>query len=119
MSRSLCCCHRAGRMGVNNIRRLVRCWPRRTHGADVSTRRHVHSACPRPPDPLRQAANPDAEPAYAATLPGFINETLISDSVLHEFDAVWFLTDEEITSVQVRLGMPSRAAPPGLNDPQQ
>ena len=53
------------------------------------------------------------------TPPGFTNEMLINDSVVHEFDAVRFLTGEEITSVQVRLGKASRNAPAGQHDPQQ
>ncbi len=52
------------------------------------------------------------------TPPGFTNEMLINDSVVHEFDAIRFLTGEEITSVQVRLGRPSRHAPAGQHDPQ-
>jgi myo-inositol 2-dehydrogenase/D-chiro-inositol 1-dehydrogenase len=49
---------------------------------------------------------------------GFTNEMLINDSVVHEFDVVRFLTGEEITSVQVRLGKPTRNAPNGQHDPQ-
>ncbi|MEE1622231.1 Gfo/Idh/MocA family protein [Zafaria sp. Z1313] len=58
-----------------------------------------------------QHRNPD-------TPPGFTNEMLINDSVVHEFDAVRFFTGEEITSVQVRLGKPTRHAPEGQHDPQ-
>lgn len=58
-----------------------------------------------------QHRNPD-------TPPGFTNEMLINDSVVHEFDAVRFFTGEEITTVQVRLGKASRNAPTGQHDPQ-
>lgn len=50
--------------------------------------------------------------------PGFTNQMIINDSVVHEFDAVRFLTDEEIVSVQVRTGRSSSLAAEGLNDPQ-
>ena len=49
---------------------------------------------------------------------GFTNEMLINDSVVHEFDVIRYLTDEEITSVQVRLGKASSKAPSGQHDPQ-
>ncbi|MCW2131539.1 Gfo/Idh/MocA family protein [Arthrobacter sp. VKM Ac-2550] len=52
------------------------------------------------------------------TPPGFTNEMLINDSVVHEFDAVRFFTGEEITSVQVRMGKRTRNAPEGQHDPQ-
>ncbi|NMR30469.1 Gfo/Idh/MocA family protein [Crystallibacter degradans] len=52
------------------------------------------------------------------TPPGFTNEMLINDSVVHEFDAVRFFTGEEITSVQVRMGKKTRNAPEGQHDPQ-
>ncbi len=52
------------------------------------------------------------------TPPGFTNTMLITDSVVHEFDAIRYLTDEEIKTVQVRLGRPSRRAPAGQHDPQ-
>ena len=52
------------------------------------------------------------------TPPGFTNEMLINDSVVHEFDAIRYLTGEEITSVQVRLGRASQHAPAGMHDPQ-
>ena len=54
----------------------------------------------------------------ATTPPGFTNEMLIHDSVVHEFDAVRFFTGEEITSVQVRMGKRTRNAPEGQYDPQ-
>ncbi|MGI4984177.1 MAG: Gfo/Idh/MocA family protein [Janthinobacterium lividum] len=50
---------------------------------------------------------------------GFTNDMLIHDSVVHEFDALRFLAGEEIRSVQVRLGRPTRLAPAGQHDPQQ
>ncbi|MEH0111126.1 Gfo/Idh/MocA family oxidoreductase [Tersicoccus sp. MR15.9] len=52
------------------------------------------------------------------TPPGFTNEMLINDSVVHEFDVVRYLTGEEITSVAVRLGKASAKAPSGQHDPQ-
>ncbi|MBO0895221.1 Gfo/Idh/MocA family protein [Arthrobacter sunyaminii] len=54
-----------------------------------------------------------------ATPPGFSNEMLINDSVVHEFDAVRFFSAEEITSVRVRTGKTTRNAPAGMSDPQQ
>lgn len=53
-----------------------------------------------------------------STPEGFTNEMLINDSVVHEFDAIRYFTGEEITSVQVRLGKPTRSAPRGQHDPQ-
>lgn len=53
-----------------------------------------------------------------STPEGFTNEMLINDSVVHEFDAIRYFTGEEITSVQVRLGKPTRSAPNGQHDPQ-
>ncbi|MGB9278208.1 MAG: Gfo/Idh/MocA family oxidoreductase [Terrimicrobiaceae bacterium] len=53
------------------------------------------------------------------TPPGFTNEMLINDSVVHEFDVIRYLTGEEIKSVQVRLGRATRHAPSGQHDPQQ
>ena len=47
----------------------------------------------------------------------FNSEFMIRDSVVHEVDAVRFLLDEEITSVQVIRGVPSGAAPEGTSDP--
>ena len=52
------------------------------------------------------------------TPPGFTNEMLINDSVVHEFDVIRFLSGEEINSVQVRLGRASRHAPSDQHDPQ-
>ncbi|WP_336852390.1 Gfo/Idh/MocA family oxidoreductase [Sinomonas albida] len=52
------------------------------------------------------------------TPPGFTNEMLIHDSVVHEFDVIRYLTGEEITSVQVRLGKATSKAPNGQHDPQ-
>jgi myo-inositol 2-dehydrogenase / D-chiro-inositol 1-dehydrogenase len=53
-----------------------------------------------------------------AAPPEFTNEMLINDSVVHEFDAIRYLTGEEIDTVQVRLGRPSRHALSGQHDPQ-
>jgi myo-inositol 2-dehydrogenase / D-chiro-inositol 1-dehydrogenase len=50
---------------------------------------------------------------------GFTNEMLITDSVVHEFDAIRYLTGDEISSVQVRLGRATRHAYSGQHDPQQ
>jgi myo-inositol 2-dehydrogenase / D-chiro-inositol 1-dehydrogenase len=50
--------------------------------------------------------------------PGFTNEMLINDSVVHEFDVIRYLTGEEIKNVQVRLGRATRQAPSGQHDPQ-
>jgi myo-inositol 2-dehydrogenase / D-chiro-inositol 1-dehydrogenase len=48
----------------------------------------------------------------------FTNEMLINDAVVHEFDAIRYLTGEEIKNVQVRLGRASRHAHSGQHDPQ-
>jgi myo-inositol 2-dehydrogenase / D-chiro-inositol 1-dehydrogenase len=50
--------------------------------------------------------------------PGFNNEMLINDSVVHEFDVIRYLTGEEIKNVQVRFGRATRQAPSGWHDPQ-
>ncbi len=42
--------------------------------------------------------------------PGFTATMLITDSVVHEFDAIRYLTGEEIKTVQVRVGRTSRHA---------
>ena len=52
------------------------------------------------------------------TPPGFTNEMLINDSVVHEFDVIRYLTGEEIRNVQVRLGRATRHATSGEHDPQ-
>jgi myo-inositol 2-dehydrogenase/D-chiro-inositol 1-dehydrogenase len=52
------------------------------------------------------------------TPPEFTNEMLINDSVVHEFDAIRYLTGEEIKSVHVRLGRATRHARTGQHDPQ-
>jgi myo-inositol 2-dehydrogenase/D-chiro-inositol 1-dehydrogenase len=52
------------------------------------------------------------------TPPGFTNEMIINDTVVHEFDAVRYFTGEEVTSVQVRIGRSTRNAPEGQRDPQ-
>jgi len=51
--------------------------------------------------------------------PEFTTEMLISDSVAHEFDVIRYLTGEEIKSVQVRLGRPTRYVSASQRDPQQ
>jgi myo-inositol 2-dehydrogenase / D-chiro-inositol 1-dehydrogenase len=53
-----------------------------------------------------------------ASSPTFTSAMLINDSVVHEFDAIRYLTGEEITSVQVRLGRASSNAHAGQHDPQ-
>jgi myo-inositol 2-dehydrogenase / D-chiro-inositol 1-dehydrogenase len=55
----------------------------------------------------------------ATTPSSFTSQMLVNDSVVHEFDGIRFLTGEEIASVQVRLGRPTRHAHPGQHDPQQ
>ena len=52
------------------------------------------------------------------TPPGFTNEMLINDSVVHEFDVIRYLTGQEIKNVQVRLGRATGHAPSGQHDPQ-
>jgi myo-inositol 2-dehydrogenase / D-chiro-inositol 1-dehydrogenase len=47
----------------------------------------------------------------------FDSELMMRDSVVHEVDAVRFLLDEEITSVQVICGVSTGAAPSGTSDP--
>ncbi|HKH55594.1 MAG TPA: Gfo/Idh/MocA family oxidoreductase [Propionibacteriaceae bacterium] len=47
----------------------------------------------------------------------FTGEFMIRDSVVHEVDAVRFLLDEDLTSVQVIKGAATSAAPKGINDP--
>ena len=47
----------------------------------------------------------------------FTSEFMIRDSVVHEVDAVRFLLDEEITSVQVIKGAATSIAPAGTSDP--
>ncbi|MBV9491883.1 MAG: Gfo/Idh/MocA family oxidoreductase [Verrucomicrobia bacterium] len=54
----------------------------------------------------------------AQARPGSTNERLIHESVVHDFDAIRYLTGEEIKNVQVRLGRASRHAPAGQHDPQ-
>ncbi|MCT1606536.1 Gfo/Idh/MocA family oxidoreductase [Nesterenkonia massiliensis] len=52
------------------------------------------------------------------TPPGFTEEMVINDSVVHEFDAVRFFTGEEIRSVQVRVGRRTSLGDPAVRDPQ-
>lgn len=53
-----------------------------------------------------------------STPPGFTNEMLITDSVVHEFDVIRYLTGEEIASVQIRRGRRNSFAPEEQHDPQ-
>ncbi|WP_370419358.1 Gfo/Idh/MocA family protein [Streptomyces sp. QH1-20] len=53
-----------------------------------------------------------------STLPGFTEQMLINDSVVHEIDATRWLLDQEITAVTVLKPTPSSAAPGALSDPQ-
>ncbi|GAB3568881.1 Gfo/Idh/MocA family protein [Spelaeicoccus albus] len=53
-----------------------------------------------------------------STPPGFTNEMLITDSVVHEFDVIRYLTGEEIASVQIRRGRRNSFAPDEQHDPQ-
>jgi myo-inositol 2-dehydrogenase / D-chiro-inositol 1-dehydrogenase len=54
----------------------------------------------------------------AETRRDFTNEMIITDSVSHEFDAIRYLTGQEIKNVQVRLGRVTRHARSGQHDPQ-
>lgn len=54
----------------------------------------------------------------AAAPATFTNEMVIHDSVVHEFDAIRFLSGEEITNVSVRSGRRTRHTTELLNDPQ-
>ncbi|GHG69771.1 Gfo/Idh/MocA family protein [Streptomyces griseocarneus] len=54
----------------------------------------------------------------AATPPGFTDQMIIHDSVVHEIDVARWLLGQEITSVTVLRPAPSAAAPGGLSDPQ-
>lgn len=53
-----------------------------------------------------------------ATPPGFTEQMMINDSVVHEIDAARWLLGEEITAVTVLKPRPSANAPEGLSDPQ-
>jgi myo-inositol 2-dehydrogenase / D-chiro-inositol 1-dehydrogenase len=54
----------------------------------------------------------------AETRRDFTNEMIITDSVSHEFDAIRYLTGQEIKNVQVRLGRVTGHARSGQHDPQ-
>lgn len=54
----------------------------------------------------------------AASPPGFTNQMLINDSVVHEIDTTRWLLDQEITAVTVLRPAPSTAGPGHLSDPQ-
>jgi myo-inositol 2-dehydrogenase / D-chiro-inositol 1-dehydrogenase len=47
----------------------------------------------------------------------FDSEFMVRDSVVHEVDAVRFLLEEEISTVQVLRGTPTSVAPEGTSDP--
>ncbi|MEC4020102.1 Gfo/Idh/MocA family protein [Streptomyces sp. H27-D2] len=53
-----------------------------------------------------------------ATPPGFTNQMMINDSVVHEFDTTRWLLGQEITAVSVLRPTPSSHAPEALSDPQ-
>jgi myo-inositol 2-dehydrogenase/D-chiro-inositol 1-dehydrogenase len=48
---------------------------------------------------------------------GFTSALMISESVVHEVDAVRYLLDEEIAAISVVKGRPTANAPAGVNDP--
>ncbi|WP_217561458.1 Gfo/Idh/MocA family protein [Streptomyces sp. GbtcB6] len=50
--------------------------------------------------------------------PGFTEEMLINDSVVHETDVTRWLLDQEITAVTVHKPAATSYAPAGMNDPQ-
>ncbi len=54
----------------------------------------------------------------AATPPGFTEQMMINDSVVHEIDATRWLLGQEIAAVTVLRPARSSAAPEGLGDPQ-
>ncbi|MEU3756792.1 Gfo/Idh/MocA family oxidoreductase [Streptomyces olivoreticuli] len=54
----------------------------------------------------------------AATPPGFTEQMMINDSVVHEIDATRWLLGQEIAAVTVLKPARSSAAPEGLGDPQ-
>lgn len=53
-----------------------------------------------------------------STLPGFTDEMIIHDSVVHEIDTTRWLLGQEIAAVTVHRPTPSSGAPEGLRDPQ-
>lgn len=53
-----------------------------------------------------------------ASPPGFTNDMLITDSVVHEFDTTRWLLDDEIVAVSARRPRSTTAAAEGLSDPQ-
>lgn len=52
-----------------------------------------------------------------STTPGYRQQMLITDSVVHEFDAAAWLAGASITAVEVRYGRPNRRSRPGLREP--
>ena len=53
-----------------------------------------------------------------AVPPDFDSAMIVKDSLVHEVDAIRFLVDEEIASIQVIKPTSNRGAPSGLVDPQ-
>ncbi|MET8677634.1 Gfo/Idh/MocA family oxidoreductase [Streptomyces sp. NPDC004647] len=53
-----------------------------------------------------------------STPPGFTNQMMINDSVVHEIDTTRWLLEQEITAVTVLRPTPSSGAPEALSDPQ-
>lgn len=53
-----------------------------------------------------------------ATPPGFSEDMMITDSVVHEIDTSRWLLDAEITAVSVRRPRTTSNAPEGMRDPQ-
>jgi myo-inositol 2-dehydrogenase/D-chiro-inositol 1-dehydrogenase len=53
-----------------------------------------------------------------STFPGYTETMLITDSVVHEFDAVPWLAGERIVSVEIKKPRRSSLAPAGLPEPQ-
>ncbi len=53
-----------------------------------------------------------------AAPPGFSNEMMMTEALIHEFDASRWLLDGEVAAVRVLAPGPSVNAPPGVSDPQ-
>lgn len=53
-----------------------------------------------------------------AVPPGFSNELMMYDALVHEFDTCRWLLDDEITAISVLSPRPTPNAPEGLLDPQ-
>jgi myo-inositol 2-dehydrogenase/D-chiro-inositol 1-dehydrogenase len=52
------------------------------------------------------------------TLPGFVSEMIVRDSLVHEVDVTRWLFGEEIAEIQVLAPTPTRVADVGVRDPQ-